>query len=292
MSEERAPYNAGKKDIKIKMVEWFDDHWYQVILENKEIRWIPSVTTKLGITDKPFLARWRGDIGNREADMRVFEAQQRGSRIHAAFDVLQRGGTIIYQPWQRPNFTPQELEEIKKKNPSFVIVQYQDEMFDLVKLQTFLKKVKPQIVSTELTVYSLDDNDAGTVDALYKIEEGDYQINGSKPMHLAGGLYVADLKTGSMVDKNAYCQTAAYLNCIKKMGLAKPIGTLILHTQSKNKSAIEGFGVHVRMGDDLREDYRKYRLISDLWMADHNNDTPKVFEFPTLLTMDATDETK
>jgi len=273
-------------DAKVKMVEWWDDRWYKIELDNKEVRWFASTTTKLGIVDKPFLPRWRGDIGNREADLRVREAQERGSRIHNGFDILQRGGLIIYQPWQRPNYSPEELEELKKRHALWVIVQYQDEMYDLLKLSKFLSIVKPKIISTETTVYSLEDEDAGTLDALYHIEEGKYLVNGSKPLYLEKGLYVADLKTGSMVDKSAYRQTSSYVNCVRKMGIGNPVGTLILHTQGKNRSAIEGFSVHLRTGDDLARDYQEFRMVSDLWMAEHRNDTPKVFEFPTLLQLE------
>lgn len=275
-------------EVKIKQVEWFDSRWYKLEVAKGEVRWIPSVTTKLGITDKPFLARWRGDIGNREADMRLFEAQNRGSRIHAAFDVYQKGGVIIYNPWQRPNYTPEELEEIKKKNTLWFVVQYQDEMHDLLKLSKFHEIVKPEIIMTEGTVYSLEDNDAGTVDALYKIQGGSYLVNGSKPLKLESGVYVVDLKTGSVVDKNAYRQTAAYVKCILRMKIANPIGTIILHTQSKNKAGIEGLGVLVHTQEEVAQDLREYRLISDLWMVEHGQDTPRVFEFPSIIQKEIT----
>lgn len=274
-------------NVKVKMVEWFNKHWYKLELENKEIRWIPSVTTKLNILDKPFLRKWVGELGLREADMRLFEAQERGTRIHSAFEVFQRGGAVIYQPWQRPNYTEEEIEEIKKRNALSCIVKYQDEILDVLKLSKFFDVVKPEVLMTEGTVYSLDDNDAGTVDAIYRIKEGDYMVNGSKPLHISGGVYVVDLKTGSTIDKNAYRQTAAYVNCVKKMGLYEPVGTMILHTQSKNSKGIEGLGVHLREGSVVQNDYKEYRLASELWQAEHGDDTPRVFEFPSLIQLEA-----
>ena len=271
--------------VKIKMIEYFNQHWYKVELEDKTVKYFASVTSKLGIVNKPFLAKWRGDVGNREADMRMFEAAERGSRIHAAFDILQRGGVIIYQPWQNPAYTPEQLEEIKKENGLWAVVQYQDEFAELLKLKKFLDILKPKILMTESTVYSLKNEDAGTVDAVYQIEEGDYMINGMKPVHLKSGVYIADLKTGNVVDKNAYRQTACYAYCLKEMGLHDPIGTLIIHTGSSNRGGIRGLSTKVRTSEQMASDYREYRLASDLWLADHEDEQPETFEFPSLIKM-------
>lgn len=269
--------------MQIKQIEWFDNRFYKVELHGQPTRFIPSVTTKLGIIDKPFLSKWRGDIGNREADMRVFEAAERGTRIHHAYDVLQKGGVIIYNPWNRPTYTKEEIQELEKNNTLYSIVKYQDEMLQVYKLHQFIEIVKPKILLTEMTVVNLDENDAGTVDAVYEIKEGNYLVDGSKPLFIPGGIYVADLKTGKTVDKSAYRQTAAYLQAIKKMKLYEPIGTMILHTASKNRSGIEGFGVEIRNEKEALNDYKEYRLISDLWEIEHKDDYPKLIEFPSIL---------
>ena len=265
----------------IKMVEWFNDHWYKIELGENEFKYIPSVTTKLGVVSKPFLAKWRGDIGNREADMRMFEAAERGSRIHRGYEIYCKGGLIIYNPVTRPNYTPEEMSKLLSENPINYICQYQDEMWDLLKLSKFIELVKPKIIASEMTVCSLKDNDAGTMDSLFEIKEGNYPVNGSKPLFIPGGVYVADLKTGNVIDKNAYRQTAAYVNCVREMKISNPVGSLILHTGSKNKNGIEGFGVHVRIGDDLKNDYKSYRLAASLWEEEHGDDSPRIFEFPS-----------
>lgn len=272
--------------VEVKMIEWFNEHWYKVETGSGKFEFIPSVTTKLGIINKPFLARWRGDVGNREADMRMFEAGERGTRIHRGYEIYCKGGIVIYNPITRPTYTPEEIKKIIDENSAYYICQYQDEMLDLLKLSRFISIVKPKIIASEMTVVSLKDKDAGTMDSLFEIKEGNYMVNGSKPLHLGPGVYVVDLKTGSMVDKNAYRQTAAYVNAVRVMGIADPIGTLILHTQSKNRAGIEGLGVHVREGDDCLADYQSYRLAAALWEEDHADDVPKVFEFPSQIKME------
>lgn len=273
-------------EVKIKMVDFFDSHVYRIDILNEgklETRWIPSVTTKLSITDKPFLAKWRGDIGNREADMRLFESQERGSRIHYAWSVFCNGGLVIYQPWNRPNYTEAEIVELKKNNPLHAIIKYQDEMLALIKLQKLVNALKPKMHYSERIVYSLTNNDAGTVDNDWEIETGYYNVNGSKPVLIPGGRYVVDLKNGNQVSDEAYYQTAAYLKCSEEMDGTKYAGTIIVHTSSKNKGGIEGLGCHVSLMPQVEEHYKTYRLAAALWEKKNPDFAPKVFEFPTII---------
>lgn len=283
-----------KNPTEIKMVEYFNEHWYKITIyrgEEKEVRMIPSVTTKLGITDKPFLAKWRGDIGNREADMRLFEAQERGSRIHHGWEVMTLGGLIIYNPWQRPNYTEDELKQLKEEHLGNVfVVTYQDEMLALIKLKAWVEAVKPTFHFSEKTVYSLTNNDAGTVDNGVFIKGGTYQVNGKTPLVIPEGNYILDLKTGNQVGDSAFQQTAAYLKCAEEMiPDLMPIrdwkGTIILHTSSKNKGSIEGLSTMLRLRPEVEKDYEKYRVASRLWEMNNEDAAPRVFEFPSLIKL-------
>ena len=274
--------------MEIKLVEWFNEHWYKIITETDdkpETIYIPSVTTKLGIIAKPFLAKWRGDVGNREADLRVFEAQQKGIRTHHGWYTLTTGGKVAYQPFQRPNYTEQEMAGMLEETAgNLAVVRYQDEMYDLWKLQRWLEIVKPEIVGSEIITYSLENKDAGTADNLMRLNAGKYSINGSKPLELPEGLYVVDLKTGASVDESAFMQTACYANNIKEMGLGECVGTLILHTGAKTRSAIEGLSTLYRSKEQMAEDYQTYRLASALWERKNADAKPDLFEFPALLS--------
>lgn len=272
------------------MIEWFDSHFYKIKYQldgaADVVEYLPSVTTKLNIIAKPFLAQWRGDIGNREADMRVFESSERGVRIHHAWYTLTTGGVVLYQPFQHPNYTLEEIEQIKEANLGNVaIVKFQDEMYDVYKLSKWLKVVKPTILHSEKIVYSVNNRDAGTVDNIFGIEEGDYEINGKKPIHIPKGIYVVDLKSGKVVDDNAFMQTAVYAACAEEMGLGEINGTLILHTGSSMKTGIEGLATLYRSKEEMGKDYQDYRLAAALWERKNADMKPKVFEFPSLLTL-------
>lgn len=56
-------------------------------------RW-PSVTELIGLLDKPFLAKWRGKIGNEEADRIMHESAERGRTVHECVESYLRDGKL------------------------------------------------------------------------------------------------------------------------------------------------------------------------------------------------------
>lgn len=267
------------------LVEWFDSHYYKVIKDGVAT-FIPSVTTKLGIIDKPFLAKWRGDIGNREADMRMNEASQRGTRIHYAWSVALKGGAVIYDPWNKPVFTPEGLAEARKQYGEVAILKTQDEQYQVFKLYRQFEALKPTVIGVEETLYSVEEMIAGTADHIYFIEEGDYAIAGRNPLHLQTGLYLGDLKTGNVVEENVWLQIAPYVHCYEKMHGVKLVGGLVTHTSSKTKAGIQGLTTLLRTREQLFDkDLPDYFYAAKLWERNHADDKPETYEFPALLTL-------
>jgi len=244
--------------MSVETIEFFDDRFYKI-----NDKWYPSVTTVLSVLNKPGLDRWRGDLGNREADMRVFEAQWRGKRIHTAWEAYCLGNKICYKP----------TEQVSTDDH---IMEYQDEYLQLLKLHEFAQEVQPEFQLTEEIVYNDGLGIAGTVDNLLYINEGSYMINGSKPLKLEEGYYICDLKTGSL-HESAFMQLAAYASCITDIFEIK--GGLILHTKATTRSGIKGFAAKLRTCDELAEDYVKFANIKKVF-DDNNKLTPKEFEFP------------
>jgi len=270
----------------IRKVEWFDDRYYR-IERNGSTDYYVSVTTKLSTVSKPFLAKWRGDIGNREADLRVFEASERGTRIHSAWETFTTGGLVLYQPHRSPKYLQADLDAYMKEYDGHVeLVRYQDEMLQVNKLAQLWDILKPEQVGAEVIVFSDKYREAGTADNIWKIKEGKYPINGRTPLFIPGGTYIVDLKSGKVVDDDAYMQTASYGNSYSEMNPKIAVdGTLILHTGSSNKSGIMGLGVHLRNKEQLKQDFQDFRAVSTVWERKHPNFQPNLFEFPALLTL-------
>jgi hypothetical protein len=270
----------------ITKIEHYDERFYR-IEKNGKVDYYPSVTTKLQIVAKPFLAEWRGNLGNREADLRMFEAAERGTRIHAAWERMTTGGAVIYQPPKKPTFTAEEIKRISDEHNGLVeIIKYQDEMIQCAKLEKLLKVLTPQIIASEVIVYSDKYREAGTIDNVFGIKEGSYLINGRKPLYLKGGTYIGDLKTGNSFDDNAYMQMAGYAFAwVERYPTIKIEGTLGIHTGSKNKTGIPGLSVFLRTQEEMQQDFKDFRNVSSMWERKHKNDKPETYEFPSLITL-------
>lgn len=265
---------------EVKQVQWFDNHFYKVGDE-----YYPSVTTKLNAESKPFLARWRGDIGNREADRRMSESADRGSRIHYGWYLMTTQGTVLYNPFQRPNFNKEQIKEIEAKSNGILILENQDEMYDLYKLQEWHKIVQPKVEASELIVYSEKNKEAGQLDKLMYIEKGKYKISGVTELFIPEGLYVVDLKTGKSMPDNAFMQIAAYAVCYYEMTGTAIKGGIVIHTGAKMKTGIAGLGTYIKMADQLKAEYEKYRAVAKVYELNFADKTPKIFEFPTLIKL-------
>jgi len=270
-----------------KQVAWYDDRFYEFEFEEGRKEYFASVTTKLGVVSKPFLAQWRGSVGNQEANRVMSEAQEKGTREHDAWETLVKGGVVLFNPRKKPVYKQEDVDQYRLEYPKVSIIEEQEEMHDVVKLSMFLERVKPVSLASEITVYSLINRDAGTMDNLFEIKEGEYMVSGSKPIFIPGGIYVADLKSGKTVDRSAYKQCACYAACVREMGIADPIGTMILHTSAQTRSGIEGFACIIRNKEQMEQDYKSYRLTAALWEDENQDYHPKVFSLPTMVTYKA-----
>jgi hypothetical protein len=274
--------------MKIKMIEYFDDHFYKIETEDGKIEYLPSVTTKLSASAKPFLGRWRGDIGNREADLRMYDAASKGTRIHYAVNLFLNDGVVILNPFNHPNYTAEAIKEIQGRiDREVFVLQNQDEMLHVARFQEWIKRTNAKIIGTDQIVYDLTFKEAGTLDFAFEIEAGSYEINGPKPLKLEKGIYIGDLKTGSEIYDDAYMQIAAYSEMY--FGTEKTPenfkGGLIIHTGSKTKTGIPGLSTAYRNPAQVLDDYvNGFRHVAAIWDRQNKDAMPRQLEFPSLIT--------
>jgi hypothetical protein len=272
----------------IKMIEYFDDHFYKIEFEDGTKFYFPSVTTKLGAAPKPFLARWRGDIGNREADQRMYDAANKGKRIHYAVNLFLNDGVILLNPFNHPNYKEEKIREIQSRiDREVFVLQDQDEMLHVYRFQEWMKRVNAKLLGTDMIVCDMTYNEAGTLDFALEIEEGTYEINGAKPLKLEKGIYIADLKTGSDVHDEAFLQIAAYSD-MYFMGAEKYPdefkGAMIIHTGSKMRTGIPGLSTVLRTPEQVVKDYNDFRAVAQIWDRQNKDAMPRMLEFPSLIT--------
>jgi len=272
---------------KIKLCEWFDEHFYKIYFPDDKVDYYPSTTTKLSIIDKPGLRRWYASLGEREAKKRMNDAADRGSRIHHAAQIMAMGGCVIYQPLQHPNYDGEELFKLKKKYHDLYLLERQDEMLDVWKIQKFFEKVNPLIIGAEIIVYSVKNREAGTIDLIFKIRE-DCEIEGinQKPLILEKGVYICDYKTGNLYDE-ARMQLASYGEMFKERSELRNEfkGALIIHTGSKTRTGIAGLTVVKITNEEMKVDYADYRHTASVWDRKNKLAAPKLLDFPSFLVL-------
>jgi hypothetical protein len=66
----------------------------------------PSVTTILNMLEKSGLAKWRGSVGNIEADRISLEATTHGTAIHSLVEIVNRGNRQQLGPLERAIIDP------------------------------------------------------------------------------------------------------------------------------------------------------------------------------------------
>lgn len=268
----------------IPSVEYFDDRVYKVKKNGQEV-YIASVTTKLGIENKPFLYKYYAELGWDQARKKLHEAGERGKRIHYAWYIYLVKGAVIYNPWNKPTFTEEQIKEISDKHNGLIsVLGEQSEMLAVWKLQRFFEITKPVIKDLEMNVYSIEDDIAGTLDNAFFFEKGKYDVSGAKGLTIEeSGIYICDLKTGNVVSDSAWAQIAAYEKAYVAMGKEKPKGGMILHTSSPIKRGIEGFSCEIKTSEELKFHYNIYNHLSEVWKARNPNFGPVAFSFPAII---------
>lgn len=271
--------------MEVKTVEWFDDRWYKIQTDESVI-WLPSVTTVLFASPKPFLAQWRGEVGNDEANKRFWEATERGSRIHSACQMYDEGGAVVYQPWGRANYSEEEIKALTEKHEGKICILHdQDELLQVFKWRRWKEETGAVIIENEKIVYSIDLGSAGTLDRVVGLMAGEYAVNGSKPIVIKEpGKYVLDLKSSKTIDDDYWLQTAAYQKMYEENSGEKVDGRIIVHTNSTTKNGIEGLSTHLRNNDTLEDDFQAFLHIKATWQRKFSGMKPKVFDMPSVLS--------
>lgn len=250
-----------KQKQQIQQIKYFDERYYEIETTDGQTLYLPSVTTVQSIVNKPFLAQWRGSIGNIEADRVISESQSKGSQLHALFEALQKGETIIYGDG---GVTDQSI------------------MLEAWRFQQVFDQLQPEIVAVEQPVYSLKFGYAGTLDAIWRIKAGSYAVNGRSPVKIETDMTVMiDFKTGKQVGDAAFEQLAAYRTAVLEMGIFQQIDAVaVLHTNAKTKTGVEGAAFLLRTGEQLETDFAVFSAILTLYKMKNTDKPMQVSEFP------------
>lgn len=253
-------YLQKNQEKQLETISWFDDRFYKILTD--KIEFYPSVTTILGITNKPWLTKWYADLGYEVAKYRSKQAAIKGSLIHESIYRLKAGHELYYE--------------------EFV----QEVWLQIYNYTLYIENLKPKFLANEMTVFSHTNKIAGTLDELVRIQEGEYNTGFSKPIKLVGGNYVGDIKSGNEDNKTYFKQLSAYVKCVEEMGLCQVDGAFIIYTNSTTK---QGWKLEFINKQEIEYYYDIFLACLKVY-NDSNTDKPVVRELPRIIRLGVNDD--
>ena len=281
---------SDKKEIIGIPISWWDSRYYPCIAPDGSEIYLPSVTTILGAVSKgDFLEKWRGDIGNREADLRMNEAGDRGSRVHhACFNVVHGGCAVFYPPWNKdlPKADQEMIAELEKKHKGMIAyLPTQEEVVAVWRFKEWWKTLSPLMIGGDLKVASFEYGYAGALDYAIYLKKGVYR---PKPGFIiqaeVDGTYIVDVKSG-MKSNSHRMQVAAYAKAYEELNQQEVAGGLIFYSNGKKAGGVETAETVFISKPQIKSEFDDFLSVLKIWQREHKNDAPVKFKFPSIITM-------
>lgn len=234
------------------------EHWYES--PKKKGVYYPSVTYVTGFLPKgQFFEKYLAEQDSWESSRELLkEAGERGTRVHIASELLDRGESICYEP---------------------TALTFTDEEYQLLYFYTLWhKKYKPVIALDKIELRLISDKLklGGTADRVYQID---------------GKTVLFDLKTSkSAIWDSHWIQTSCYASMYEELYKVKVDEVAILRLTSRRK---EGYEYVTRSRDKWKNDFKQFKKTYDTMIYLSNNKivTPKIIEIPDTLTLNEKDKT-
>lgn len=225
-----------------------NEHWYES--PTKAGVYYPSVTMITGYLPKgKFFEKYLADQDSFEESKRILqEAGERGTRVHQATEVLEKGGSISYE------------------NSGLFDEEYQLVQF----FCQWHKDFSPEAVAVELRLISDKHKLGGTCDRIYMID---------------GKRVLFDLKTSkTAIYDSHWIQVAAYADMYEHLYKEKIDQVAILRLTPKRKT---GYEFVVRDRDEWQKDLKQFKKTYDtmVYLSGGKKIEPKVLELPEVLTL-------
>lgn len=241
-----------KKQYRIELAKTLTGHFYSVWEQGKKkekfLGHFVSATTILNAyPTSEHLVKWVADQGFHESRMIRDEAGRRGTKIHLAIEDLLAGNEL-----QEESYTVEEWVKIK----SFA---------------DWHNEYHPEIIATELAIFSKKGKYAGRVDCVAKI---------------GGEITVIDWKSSKSIHESFPLQFAAYANAIEENTDLKIIQTAAVQLGAQNKN-----GYRFVIYPDWKDHYKVFENVRKVWQYDYfdskkNPKEPPVLELPSTLKLE------
>ena len=244
----------NEKD-KVLQITTTDERWYAFESEDPKTKlpifnFVPSVTWICESYPKGIgFYKWLADKGWDEAEAIKAAAGDKGSKVHKAIETLLNGDPVKMED-KFVNPTTEQLEELTA-----------EEYEALCSFADWFNSVKPEILATEITVVNKEQNYAGTVDFVARID---------------GKVWLIDFKTSQNVWPSYELQVSAYKHALKDK---KVDGLAILQIGYKrNKNGWKW--------NEVEDKFDLFLAAQKIWANDHGTEKPSQKDLPIQLLLE------
>lgn len=234
----------------------YDGRFYGPLMIDNVPRYYPSVTTILGDVKVGYgFEAWgkeqAANLGVEGARLDMALRAEDGTLVHEAIERYNKGETLLWADY------PGKRNDDKTWKCINRYVQW-------------LNATKPELLATELTVYSKEFEFAGTCDAIIRLD---------------GKIMVLDYKTSKQINPTHELQVAAYAHAVREMfpqllehSIDGQIGAAVLALDTRHKA-----GYHFLIVDDQKKKWTDFvhRLI--VFRDAHPDFNPKLDVLPEVL---------
>jgi len=257
-----------------------DERWYTKPANHPESGMpvyhqpVPSVTWICGFWPKGVgFYKWLADKGWDEAEAAKHAAGDKGSRVHLAIERILNGEEF------RIDTKVADKSRSTEQEAAFTELSYEE----LLCVKSFIdwrNEVKPEVIATEITVFSEIHGYAGTIDLVCRID---------------GVPYVIDFKTSKQVWKEHELQVSAYRMALENgenpIRMKNPNGTEgPVVDLSGLKTAILQVGYERNRAGykftEVEDAFPLFKVAQQIWKAEVGDNTPGFTkrEFPIVLS--------
>lgn len=245
------------RPYKIKLAPTLDEHWYEVFLRRKSLGIFPSSSTiTKAYPQSAFLTKWIADEGWDNAQKKKEAGGARGTAVHKGIDALIGGEELSFVPgWL-----------FHAINRSFTLDEWS-------RLNAWLKWYndysRPEIIASEMPIFSKKYGYAGTLDRIYRIDNK----------------YVLyDDKTSGTIYDHFKLQIASYANAVEEMTDIEISEIAVLQLGAKNKN-----NYRVALYPDWRDHFQAFLNVFETWKYDRGYNEegfkPPVLDLPEILKL-------
>ena len=237
-------------DEQGKQVNFLDSRFYK-----RNENYYPSVTSILQYFPKgKFFENWLKDVGH-NSDIIAKKAADEGTQTHSLIERYLTGEKIDW------------LDENGHANCSLPVWQM------LLKFVEFWETEKPELIESEIHLFSDTHKIAGTCDLVVRMR---------------GELWILDIKTSNSVHTSYDLQTAAYTVCWNETFEEKATKNGIIWLKSSKQKAdkkgekIQGKGWEVITSErSIEENWELFNKVYDLYKLENTKQEPTFNKFPT-----------